>query len=661
MSTFEVVRHFGSKGKGFSSPDNYIIRIVKIVHIFGAAAWIGGVLALQALCYLQHTVRIPDANIWITRCLTSVDLWVVMPALLVCIITGLFYSCLTAIGFFKHFWIAFKWLVTICAAFWGFFFLSPLGDICLAKLASVGWDAPLRMARGVLFPDSWVQAALQLLVFFLMCVVSVYRPLSLDDMIRRFKPRILFRGKGAGQPAHPAKRISWFDSGRIAEALERRNAPDRHELADILAKSRSLEVLTLPEAVALMRVTDAEGVRLLLETADQVKRKVYGDRIVMSAPLHVSNYCGSDCRYCAYRRSNAAIQRKHLSKDELRAAALNIIRQGLSRVFLVTGQFPGADVKLLLDAVRVLYAVREGGQAIRRINVNVGPLEPAEYAALKEAEAGTILIYQDTYHEPSYHAVHPTGPKSDYEKRLMAPDAAHGAGVGDAGLGIVLGLGPWQYDMLGLIMHATHLMEAYGTGCRCVSMHRLRPAPGCDFTAPCPVSDATYMRCIAIARLAIPYTSLILTSKEPAGLWHRACVAGGSHLLTGSVANPYEAWQNGLEHIPFPLGENGHVDEIVRTLLEAGLLPSFCTACPRVGREGDRFTSLAAIGGLKERCDFNSFTTCFTYLLHVAKAETREIGLKIIDARLSNMPEPLRLRVHAALEKIRRGADESLV
>ena len=661
MSTFEVIRNFGSKGKGFSSPDNYIIRTVKIVHIFGAAAWIGGALALQALGYLQHTARNPEAAPWITLCLNSVDTWVVMPGLVMCIITGLFYSCLTAIGFFKHFWIAFKWIITISAAFWGFFFLSPLGDACLAKLASVGWDAPLRMARGVLFPDSWGQASLQLLVFFLMCVVSIYRPLSLEDMLRRFKPHILFGRKVAGRPMCPAKRISWFDPGRIAEALERRNAPDRHELDDILAKSRSLEVLTLPETVALMRVTDAEGVRLLLETADQVKRKVYGDRIVMSAPLHVSNYCGSDCRYCAYRKSNSAIQRKHLNQDELRTAALNIVRQGLSRVFLVTGQFPGADVKLLVNAVRALYSVREGNQAIRRINVNVGPLESAEYAALQKAEVGTILIYQDTYHEPSYHAVHPIGPKSDYEKRLTAPDVAHDAGVGDAGLGIVLGLGPWQYDMLGLIMHATHLMEAYGTGCRSVSMHRLRPAPGCDFPAPYPVSDATYMRCIAVARLAIPYTSLILTSKEPAGLWHRACVAGGSHLLTGSVANPYEAWQNGLDHIPFPLGENGHVDEIVRTLLESGLLPSFCTACPRVGRKGDRFTSLAAIGGLKERCDFNSFTTCFNYLLHVAKVETRESGLKIINARLADMPEALRSRITAALEKITHGADESLV
>ncbi|MBO4369239.1 MAG: [FeFe] hydrogenase H-cluster radical SAM maturase HydG, partial [Desulfovibrio sp.] len=227
-------------------------------------------------------------------------------------------------------------------------------------------------------------------------------------------------------------------------------------------------------------------------------------------------------------------------------------------------------------------------------------------------------------------------------------------------LGIVLGLGPWQYDILGLIMHAKHLMDAYGTGCRSVSIHRLRPAPGCDFPTPNPVSDAVYMRCIAVARLAIPYTSLIITSKEPAGLWHRACIAGASHLLTGSVANPYEAWQNGLEHIPFPLGENCHVDEIVRTLFETNLLPSFCTACPRVGRQGDRFTSLAAIGGLKEHCDINSFTTCLRYLLHIATPETRSVGLKFIEARLASMPEAKRIQTQHALDGIKNGADESL-
>ncbi|MBO4300135.1 MAG: [FeFe] hydrogenase H-cluster radical SAM maturase HydG [Desulfovibrio sp.] len=489
-------------------------------------------------------------------------------------------------------------------------------------------------------------------------MVSIYRPLSLRDIGGLFKTR-LPDSKGDTIPV--AKRHSWFDHRLIATALERRKAPDKSEMEDILAKCRSLEILTLPETVALMRVTDEEGVRLILETADLVKRKVYGDRIVMSAPLHVSNYCGSECLYCAYRKSNTAIRRKQLNENELRTAALNIVRQGLTRVFLVTGQFPGADVKLLVNAVRMLYSVSEEGMSIRRVNVNVGPLEVDEYAMLREAEAGTVLIYQDTYHVPSYRTAHPAGPKSDYEKRLMAPDVAHNAGIVDAGLGLVLGLGPWQYDILGLILHATHLMEAYGTGCRSVSLHRLRPAPGCDFPAPYPVSDATFMRCIAITRLAIPYTSLIVTSKEPAGLWHRACLAGGSHLLTGSVANPYEAWQTGLDHIPMPVREDCHVDEIVRTLLDSNILPSFCTACPRVGRDGDRYTSLAAVGGLKKRCDFNSLTTCLNYLLRLAKPETREVGLKFLDARFAALPEEDRLRVSTALEEIRRGARESLV
>ncbi len=660
MGHFEVIRHFGARGKGFSSPDNYVIKTVKTFHLLGATAWSGGVLSLLALSYLTRTIVDPAALSWIDFSLQFIDTWVVMPGLMVCLLTGLFYSGLTSIGFFTYDWIRIKWIVTAFAAFGGFFFMSPVGDACIAKLHAFGWDTPLRIVRGLLFPETFWQALVQIGIIVCMYVISIYRPLSVRISLRQLQARMHSSSKQDVQHIQH-RRISWFVPQRIADALERRRSPDIPELNDILAKSRALEVLTLEETVALMRVTDDEGIRLILETADQVKRKVYGERIVLSAPLHISNHCGSDCLYCAYRKSNTAIARKHLSEEELRTAALYLIKQGLSRIFLVSGQFPKADTEFLEQAIQFLYSVQDEGKAIHRINVNVGPLTAPEYSLLKQAEVGTILIYQDTYHEQSYHAVHPTGPKSDYEKRLSAPDVAHSAGIGDAGLGIVLGLGPWQYDILGLVAHATHLMEAYGTGCRSVSMHRLRPAPGCEFPTPYPVSDATYMRCVAITRLTIPYTSLILTSKEPAGLWHRGCLAGGSHLLTGSVANPYETWQNGLDHIPFPLGEDCHVDEIVRTLLDANLLPSFCTACPRVGRRGDRFTALAAVGALKERCDLNSFTTCLTYLLHTAQPETRVAGLKYIENRLASMPQTSRDRIEAELEKIRRGTDEVLI
>ncbi|MBQ7585875.1 MAG: radical SAM protein [Desulfovibrionaceae bacterium] len=651
MSSMDVVRHFGSRGKGFSSPDNFLLRTLKGVHLLGACAWVGGSLGLQALCFLLHSGSKGLEADEIKACLIFLDTWVVMPGLMICLLTGLFYSMATALGFFRFFWITFKWIITFSAAFLGFGFFFPLGDNLIAYLKPLGLDSPLRLLKGFLFPEYGWQAAIQLLVLSLMVFISIFRPLSLAEIKTRFKAKL---GREKLSETYPLKTsLTWFDPNLIDKALERRRPPEKEELEDILAKARDLEVLNLEETVALMRVTSERDIASLLTCADEVKRKIYGDRIVLTAPLHISNYCGSDCQYCAYRKSNHVVERKHLSLKEVEIAARSLLKQGLTRVFLVTGQFPRGDVNLLTKAVQLLYELKDQDRAFARVSVNVGPLTREEYLILKQAQVGTILIYQDTYHAKSYRLAHPTGPKSDLELRLKAPDVAQSAGVGDAGLGIVLGLGPWQYDLLGLVAHATHLMEVYGTGCRSISMHRLRAAPGCDFQTPYPVSDATYAKCVAIIRLAIPYTSLILTTKEPAGLWSQGCKVGGSHLLTGSVANPYSPWQNGLDQVPFPLGEDCHVDEIVHTLLASKLLPSFCAACPRVGRRGEMFTSLAAVGGLKERCDYHSLISLKTYLDNLAKPETKELGLLALQERLALMPEKLRDKTKQAIEDLK--------
>ena len=305
----------------------------------------------------------------------------------------------------------------------------------------------------------------------------------------------------------------WLDTQAIEKALSRESAPDSAELRDILDKSLALESLGIQEAVALMRVSDAEHLALLLHTADQVKQKVYGDRIVLSAPLHISNYCGSECLYCANRRGNTAVERKYMTPPEMREAGRKLIRQGHKRVFLVSGQLPNADVEYLEEAVSVLYTAFDGVGEIRRVNINVGPLKAEEYALLQAADVGTVLIYQDTYHEASYRAAHVSGPKSDYLARLHAPDTAFQAGVGDVGLGLLLGLGPWRYDLLAVMLHAAHLTRVYDAGSRTVSMHRLRPTPGGRFKTPYPLSDGEYLRCVAITRLAVPYTGIVLTTK----------------------------------------------------------------------------------------------------------------------------------------------------
>ena len=244
---------------------------------------------------------------------------------------------------------------------------------------------------------------------------------------------------------------AWLDTRFIENALSRTAAPDKAELRDILDKSLALKSLTIQEATALMRVTDPEDIALMMKTADAVKQKAYGDRIVLTAPLHISNHCGSECLYCANRKSNTLIQRKYMTSPEMREAAGKLIRQGHKRIVLVSGQLPNADVEYLAEAISIMYTVFDGHGEVRRVNVNVGPLNADQYSVLLDADVGTVLIYQDTYHPDYYKAAHVAGPKSHYEKRLNAPEVALGAGVRDVGLGMMMGLAPWGFAVIGCL------------------------------------------------------------------------------------------------------------------------------------------------------------------------------------------------------------------
>ena len=455
----------------------------------------------------------------------------------------------------------------------------------------------------------------------------------------------------------------WFDVAAIEKALSRQKAPSAMELRDILDKSMRMEPLNQDEIVALMRVDDQAGHERILAVADEVKQKVYGDRMVLSAPLHLSNHCGSECLYCSNRRDNGLVERKYMTSPEMRESALKLIRQGHKRIFLVSGQLPNADVDYLAEAISILYTLFDGVGEIHSVNVNVGPLESSQYQVLQDAYVGTVLIYQDTYHEPSYRAAHVSGPKSDYVKRLVAPDTAFAAGVPDVGMGLLLGLGPWQFDLLALAQHAQHLERVYDMGCRTVSLHRMRPAPGSLMTTPYPVSDADYLRCVALVRLALPYAGIILTTKEPAGLWRDGCGAGASQLLTGSVANPYEGWTVAPgQQVPFPLGEDCHVDEVVRFLLEdARHLPSFCAACPRLGRRGEEFLAMVRECGMKGQCGPNSAASFMEFLLHYATPYTRVQGERLLEEKLGRMSLHERRASDRLLKKVRAGCMDEFI
>lgn len=458
----------------------------------------------------------------------------------------------------------------------------------------------------------------------------------------------------------------WLDAAAVEAALQSTKAPDAEELRTLLDKSLALQPLSMQETAVLLRAEKPEQVEAIFTAAREVKEKVYGDRLVLSAPLHISNYCDSDCQYCAFRHSNTVVERKQLTKDEIVNATMKLIRQGHKRVLLVAGEHWSKDgLPYVLDAAKTIYNTRFGNGEIRRININLPPLSSEEYAELKEADIGTCLIYQDTYHEESYKKAHPRGPKSNFARRLGATDVALKAGIGDVGFGILLGLGPWEFDLLSLVLHSAHMERIFDSGVRTVSMHRMRSVPGALWDqAPHPVSDEDYKRVVAITRLAIPHAGIILTTKEPSHMWRWGCDVGCSQLLTGSVANPYESWNMNLKdgEVGFPLGEYTHLDDIIHFLTEeADHLPSFCTACPRLGRSGSEFLEMVCSGGMQSQCGPNSIASFEEYLMGYATPFTKERGEEIIIKKLAQLGDQERGATERLLAKVRAGRVDEFI
>lgn len=457
---------------------------------------------------------------------------------------------------------------------------------------------------------------------------------------------------------------AWLTPQEIDTILARATEPDSAALSAILDKSLALQPLGPAEVAALLRVDSKDGLRSIFEAADKVKQKVYGDRVVLTAPLHLSNHCGSECLYCANRRSNKLIERKYMTPPEMREAALHLVRQGHKRVILVSGQLPNAEVEYLTEAVSIMYTVYEELGELRRVNINAGVLSEDDFRTLVNHDIGTVLIFQETYHEESYRAAHKSGPKSNYFKRLNAPDVAKKAGVNEIGLGLLLGLGPWEFDLLALAQHSAHLLRLYGEGAHTVSLFRMRPAPGARYTAPYPLRDADYLRCVAITRLALPTAGLSLTTREPSGLWRNACSVGASQLITGSLANPYHDWNDdaGDYGIRFPMSEDLHVDEVVRFLLEeCRHLPSFCTACPRLGRVGADFNAIASESGIRSQCGPNSIASFMEFLLHYATPYTRGLGDRLIAEKLRALTDSERMAAVRMLQKVLAGRVDEFI
>lgn len=447
----------------------------------------------------------------------------------------------------------------------------------------------------------------------------------------------------------------FIDEARMHALLARRTEPA--EVRAILAKSMAKEPLSIDETAALLRADGPEEIETLLDAARRLKRDVYGNRIVLFAPLYVGNECMNDCVYCAFRRSNRLAARRTLDAADLRRQVEALVAKGHKRCILVFGEHPRYDAAFIADCVAQVYSARVGHGTIRRVNLNAAPLDHDGYATVKAAGIGTYQIFQETYHHATYARVHPAGTrKSDYMWRLDGVSRAMEAGCDDVGIGALFGLYDWRFEVLGLVAHAIHLRERHGVGPHTISFPRLRPALGAEVDRPHLVGDDQFKRLVAVLRLAVPYTGLILTAREPAALRREVVRLGVSQIDAGSRIELGGYTELEGEQQPdreqFHLGDLRGLDEVMRELIADGHVPSFCTACYRLGRTGEHFMEYAVPGFIQKLCTPNALTTLAEYLIDYASPPTREAGWQLIDSELAQLPDGSRKR--ELVDRLRR-------
>jgi 2-iminoacetate synthase len=438
------------------------------------------------------------------------------------------------------------------------------------------------------------------------------------------------------------------------------------QVDDIIAKSLDKQPLSVEETAVLLAAGDPGQVEKIFFAARRLKETVYGNRIVLFAPLYIGNDCVNDCVYCGFRRSNGASVRRTLTPAEISAQVLALEAAGHKRLILVFGEHPKYDAEFMAAQVRTVYETRSGHGEIRRVNINAAPMDHEGYRTIKAAGIGTYQIFQETYHHATYSRVHPRNSrKGNYLYRLQGVSRALEAGCDDVGIGVLFGLHDWRFEVLALVTHAAYLRDRYGVGPHTISFPRIRPASGAEYAASCPVSDDEFRRIIAILRLAVPYTGLILTARENAALRRELMAFGVSQIDAGSrieIGGYTEAGDaQVMEREQFELGDIRSLDEIMRELLQDGYLPSFCTACYRLGRTGEHFMEFAIPGFIKRFCTPNACTTLMEYLVDYASVAARHSGEALIGAEVGQLEEgSLKTKLVERLKRIRETDDRDL-
>ena len=457
-------------------------------------------------------------------------------------------------------------------------------------------------------------------------------------------------------PASP-RAEEFINHEEILATLEaaRADAADLALVDRILEKAAEGNGLTHREASVLLACEDKERIERIFALARAIKDDHYGNRIVLFAPLYLSNYCMNGCVYCPYHLQNKTIPRKKLTQEEIAAEVIALQDQGHKRLAIELGEDPiNNPIEYVLESLQTIYSIKHKNGAIRRANVNIAATTVENYRKLKEAEIGTYILFQETYHKKRYEELHPTGPKSNYAYHTEAHDRAMEAGIDDVGLGVLFGLEGYAYEFAGLLMHAEHLEAVFGVGPHTISVPRVRPADDIDpDTFDNGVPDDVFAKIVACIRIAVPYTGLIISTREPQAMREQLLELGVSQISGGSrtsVGGYVSEEDEGASTAQFNVYDNRSLDEVVSWLMELGYIPSFCTACYRAGRQGDRFMELCKNEQIAGFCHPNALMTLEEYLLDYASPEARALGEALIDAEMAN-EDFKRAPVYAVLEK----------
>lgn len=463
--------------------------------------------------------------------------------------------------------------------------------------------------------------------------------------------------------AASSKAEEFINHEEILDTLEyaRQNGNNRRLIEDIIAKASLGKGISHKEAAVLLECNEPDLIERIFALAREIKQKFYGNRIVMFAPLYLSNYCINGCVYCPYHSINKTIARKKLTQDEIRREVIALQDMGHKRLALEAGEHPLQNpIEYILESIETIYSIKHKNGAIRRVNVNIAATTVENYRRLKDAGIGTYILFQETYNKSNYEVLHPTGPKSDYCYHTEAMDRAMEGGIDDVGIGVLFGLNTYKYDFIGLLMHAEHLEAKFGVGPHTISVPRICSADDIDAgDFPNAVSDDIFHKIVAVIRIAVPYTGMIISTRESKSSREKVLelgisqISGGSRTSVGGYAEEESPEENSAQ---FDISDNRTLDEVVNWLLELGYIPSFCTACYRAGRTGDRFMSLLKSGQIANCCGPNALITLKEYLEDYASADTKAKGEALIAKELSNVPNA-KIREIAAgyLKKIGEG------